>query len=72
MVGKENQMHHYATVGRGSQDYKEQIPGGLSQQTMMGPTKVELYTVFILAAWPVLVLIYHILVLVGWYFGRYF
>jgi hypothetical protein len=27
MVGKENQMHRYATVGRGSQDYKEQIPG---------------------------------------------
>ena len=39
MVGKENQMHCYATVGRGSQDYKEQIPGGLSQQTMMGPMK---------------------------------
>jgi hypothetical protein len=39
MVGKENQTHRYATVGRGSQDYKEQIPGGLSQQTMTGPTK---------------------------------
>jgi hypothetical protein len=33
---------------------------------------VELYTILILAAWPVLVLIHHILVLVGWYFGRYF
>jgi hypothetical protein len=39
MVGKENQIHRYATEGRGSQDYKEQIPRGLSQQTMMGPTK---------------------------------
>ena len=39
MVGKENQMHRYATVGRGSQNHKEQIPGGLSQQTMTGPTK---------------------------------
>jgi hypothetical protein len=39
MVGKENQMHCYATVGRGSQDHKEKIPGGLSQQTMMGPMK---------------------------------
>jgi len=38
-VGKENQTHRYATVGHGSQDYKEQIPWGLSQQTMMGPTK---------------------------------
>jgi hypothetical protein len=38
MVGKENQMHRYATEGHGSQDYKEQIPGGLSQQTMTGPT----------------------------------
>jgi hypothetical protein len=33
---------------------------------------LELDTILILAAWPVLVLIYHILVLVGWYFGRYF
>ncbi len=33
---------------------------------------LELYTVLILAAWPVSVLIYHILVLVGQYFGRYF
>jgi hypothetical protein len=33
---------------------------------------LELYTILILAAWPVLVLIYHILVLVNWYFGRYF
>jgi hypothetical protein len=32
-------MHRYATVGRGPQDHKEQIPRGLSQQTMMGPTK---------------------------------
>ena len=39
MVGEENQMHRYATVSRGSQDHKEQIPGGLSQQTMTGPTK---------------------------------
>jgi hypothetical protein len=39
MVGKENQMPCYATVGCGSQDHKEQIPGGLSQQTMTGPTK---------------------------------
>ncbi len=38
MVGKENQMHLYATEGCGSQDYKEQIPGGLSQQIMTGPT----------------------------------
>jgi hypothetical protein len=35
----ENQTHPYATVSRGSQDHKEQIPGGLSQQTMMGHTK---------------------------------
>ncbi len=33
---------------------------------------VELYSVLTLAAWPVLVLIYLILVLVGWYFGWYF
>ncbi len=33
---------------------------------------LELYTVLILAAWPVSVLIYHILVLVGWFFGWYF
>jgi hypothetical protein len=33
---------------------------------------LELYTILILAAWPVLVLIYHVLVLVGRYFGRYF
>ena len=33
---------------------------------------VELYTVLILAAFLVSVLVYHILVLVGWYFGRYF
>ncbi len=39
MVGKENQTHRYATVGHGPQDHKEQIPGGLSQQTMTGPTK---------------------------------
>jgi hypothetical protein len=39
MVGKENQMHHYATVGCGLQDHKEQIPWDLSQQTMTGPTK---------------------------------
>jgi hypothetical protein len=39
MMGKENQTHCYATVGRGSQDNKEQIPGGLSQQTMTGPAK---------------------------------
>jgi hypothetical protein len=39
MVGKENQTHRYATVGRGSQDHKEQISGGLSQQTMTGSTK---------------------------------
>ncbi len=40
MVGKENQTHHDATIPR-SQDYgKEQIPDGLSQQTMTGPTKV--------------------------------
>jgi hypothetical protein len=37
-----------------------------------GPPRLELDTVLILAAWPVLVLIYHILVLVGWYFGWYF
>jgi hypothetical protein len=40
MVGKENKMHHDATIGPASQDYKEQIPEGLSQQTMTGPTKV--------------------------------
>jgi hypothetical protein len=39
MVEKENQMHHYATVGCGPQDHKEQIPWGLSQQTMTGPMK---------------------------------
>jgi hypothetical protein len=39
MVGKENQMHRYTTVGRGSQDHKEQIPGGMRQQTMTGPMK---------------------------------
>jgi hypothetical protein len=39
MVGKENQMHRDATIGPGSLAYKEQIPEGLSQQTMMGPTK---------------------------------
>jgi hypothetical protein len=39
MVGKENQMHHYATVDRGPQDHKEQILGGLSQQTITDPTK---------------------------------
>jgi hypothetical protein len=39
MVGKENQMHRDATIGPRSQDYKEQIPKGLSQKTMMGPTK---------------------------------
>jgi hypothetical protein len=39
MVDKENQMHRDATIGPGSQAYKEQIPKGLSQQTMMGPTK---------------------------------
>jgi hypothetical protein len=33
---------------------------------------IELDTFLILAAWPVSELIYHILVLVGWYFGRYF
>jgi hypothetical protein len=33
---------------------------------------IELDTVLILAAWSVSVLIYHILVLVGRYFGRYF
>ncbi len=32
MIGKENQMHHDATMPR-SQDYgKEKIPKGLSQQ----------------------------------------
>jgi hypothetical protein len=40
MVDKENQMHHDATIGPKSQDYKEQIPKGLSQQTLTGPTKV--------------------------------
>jgi hypothetical protein len=39
IVGKDIQMHRYTTVDRGSQDHKEQIPGGLSQQTMMGPMK---------------------------------
>jgi hypothetical protein len=39
MVGKQNQTHRYTTVGGGSQDFKEQIPEGLSQQTMTGPTK---------------------------------
>jgi hypothetical protein len=39
MVGKENQMHHDATIGPGSQAYKEQIPKVLGQQTMAGPTK---------------------------------
>jgi hypothetical protein len=39
MVGKENQTHHYATVGHGSHNHKDQILGGLSQQTMMGPMK---------------------------------
>jgi hypothetical protein len=39
MVGKENQMYCDATIGPGSQAYKEQIPEGLSQQTMTGPTK---------------------------------
>ncbi len=33
---------------------------------------LELLTVLILAAWPVLLLIYHILLLDCWYFGRYF
>ena len=33
---------------------------------------LELYTVLILATFLVLVLLYHILVLVGRYFGRYF
>jgi hypothetical protein len=39
MVGKENLTHRYATLGHGPQDHKEQIPRGLSQQTMTGPTK---------------------------------
>ncbi len=39
MVGKENQMLHDATIGPRSQAYKEQIPKGLSQQTMTGPMK---------------------------------
>ncbi len=33
---------------------------------------LELDTILILAAWPVSVMIYHILVLVGRYFGQYF
>jgi hypothetical protein len=40
MVGKENQTHRDANIGPGSQDYKEQILKGLSQQTMAGPTKI--------------------------------
>jgi hypothetical protein len=39
MVGKKNQTHRDATIGPGSQAYKEQIPEGLSQQTMTSPTK---------------------------------
>ncbi len=39
MVGKENQTHRNDTVGHGPEDYMEQIPGGLSQQTVMGLTK---------------------------------
>ena len=34
--------------------------------------EIELYTVLILAAFSVSVLVYHILVLVGRYFGQYF
>jgi hypothetical protein len=40
-VGKENQMHCDATMPQATRLYgKEQIPKGLSQLTMMGPTNV--------------------------------
>jgi hypothetical protein len=39
MVGNENQTHRDANRPRVTRLDKEQIPKGLSQQTMTGPTK---------------------------------
>ncbi len=60
---------------RQSRDEKKHVTEdvvGLLLGDVVNTKKLELDTVLILAAWPVLVLIYHILVLVGRYFGRYF
>jgi hypothetical protein len=62
-------------VKRQSRDEKKHVTEdvvGLLLGDVVNTKKLELDTVLILAAWPVLVLIYHILVLVGRYFGRYF
>jgi hypothetical protein len=40
LVSKENQTHCNANRPRVTRLHMEQIPEGLSQQTMMGPTKV--------------------------------
>jgi hypothetical protein len=40
MVGKENQTEMGTNMPRVTRLHKEQIPKGLSQQTVMGPTKV--------------------------------
>jgi hypothetical protein len=40
MVGQENEMHRGATIRAQGHKTMEQIPEGLSQQAMTGPTKV--------------------------------
>ncbi len=51
---------------------KTMARGGSKEKVLMIVFQIKLLTVLILAAWPVSVLTYHILVLVGWYLGRYF
>jgi hypothetical protein len=64
----------YESFGNSGRFYSQAILVYLNELAtfQQGSARLELYTVLILAACPVLVLIYNILVLVGWYFSWYF